>query len=48
LVKASVGANILSSSQMIIVISMATEKPMMILWMNGSPRLDSINSSMPT
>ena len=40
------GRNILSSSQMIIVISMATEKPMMILWMNGrSPRLDSISSS---
>ena len=34
---------------MIIVISMATEKPMMSLWTRGrSPMLASISSSMPT
>ena len=48
-VNQSTGENIWSSSQTTMVISMATEKPMISLWTSGSePMLDSISSSMPT
>jgi hypothetical protein len=43
------GENIWSSSQTTMVISMATEKPMISLCTSGNtPMLDSISSSMPT
>jgi hypothetical protein len=48
-VNQSMGENIWSSSHTTIVISIATEKPMMILWRSGrSPMFDFMSSSMPT